>query len=529
MGSRPSSLSRAKPNCEAREACLDKKVHTKDYEQELKREDPIYQSESGYLPQPSTDHKSFLSRRSGELLQEACNVVDRRAFIPMIDASRGLLSSKRLLNTGAQSTTLSSDSLVKLQSARQVPDGKLVRPDKTACREDTVFALSPSLSSGQLVTEVVCVDDDPVQHILFRKALTGSFLVTSAYTVEEALRLLERKYEKRELDCTSTVLIVDYLLPESNGLQLVTEARRRYASCFLPILLLSSDGTDLISSSSFAAGADDFVRKPVSSQQLATRVKAQQLAKIRSSKVAREVRQSTTLLENMLPWHTINTLTSGQQLQYDDLGEVTVVFTDVMDYKNVVASVGTEQVLSLLHQLYLAFDELTDTYGIYKVETTGDCYMAVAGHTKDTSRNHARCALGMASAMLKAAVPFKLPDGSPLRIRVGVHTGPAYAGVIGRKAPRYCFFGDTVNTASRMQTTSFGNCVQVSNATHKRCMKEMTGESISHHLFVSLGSRHIKGKGTMQTWLVKTGDWQQALAEVRLANARQMLTGDESE
>lgn len=142
----------------------------------------------------------------------------------------------------------------------------------------------------------------------------------------------------------------------------------------------------------------------------------------------------------------------------------------------------------------------------------GDAYMLVAGHEDDSASDHAIRAIHMAADMIKAASCVKLLDGSSLQIRAGVHTGPAYAGVVGHKMPRYCLFGDTVNVASRMESTSFPGCIQVSDLAHACYIRQTDGtEDGRSTSFFDLGCREIKGKGGMRTWLAKTGSWREVV------------------
>ena len=168
----------------------------------------------------------------------------------------------------------------------------------------------------------------------------------------------------------------------------------------------------------------------------------------------------------------------------------------------------------MLNDMFSRFDELTEKHGVYKVETIGDAYMVAAGHLPEDTNSGAARVLSFAKDMIKAMEDVYSPKGS-LQIRVGVHCGPAHSGVVGTKMPRYCFFGDTVNTASRMESTGFPSCIQCSN--NILSMLQQPGEDddgiYGQSCFFEYGKRAIKGKGEMTTYLLKIGDWKVAVEE----------------
>ena len=141
----------------------------------------------------------------------------------------------------------------------------------------------------------------------------------------------------------------------------------------------------------------------------------------------------------------------------------------IVSFTRLGADSTAEQILRMLDDLYTLFDNLLDKYDAYKVETVGDAYMVVSG-CPHPNADHAEVIADFALNLLKKVETDFVIQHKPdrkLQIRIGIHTGPTVAGVVGVKMPRYCLFGDTVNTASRMETNSLPGKILVSDTTFK--------------------------------------------------------------
>ncbi|KXZ53574.1 hypothetical protein GPECTOR_6g491 [Gonium pectorale] len=184
--------------------------------------------------------------------------------------------------------------------------------------------------------------------------------------------------------------------------------------------------------------------------------------------------------------------------------QVTLLFADIKGFTPMCGVLEPHAVMAMLNELFSRFDELLDQHGVFKVETIGDCYfvaggliaedddgMAVVREERDPL--HAHKVFTFAKAMLAAAREVRVPtSGEPVSIRIGMHTGPVVSGVVGTRMPRFCLFGDTVNTASRMESTGTPGAIHASEATHALLRAEA---------WTPTGGLEVKGKGRMQTYL----------------------------
>jgi adenylate cyclase len=199
------------------------------------------------------------------------------------------------------------------------------------------------------------------------------------------------------------------------------------------------------------------------------------------------------LLLNVLPQPIAQRLKRGEQNIADHYNHVAVLFADIVNFTRLSAEVEPQALVSLLNDIFSAFDQLLDYYQLEKIKTIGDAYM-VAGGLPIPPPDPLGAIADMALAMLAAIEPFQVA-GHPIRLRVGIHAGPVVAGVIGSRKFIYDLWGDTVNLASRMEAQGEPNRIQVTASVHQQLAKR--------YRFDHRGQITVKGKGAIDTyWLV---------------------------
>lgn len=206
--------------------------------------------------------------------------------------------------------------------------------------------------------------------------------------------------------------------------------------------------------------------------------------------------RSERLLQKILPTSIATRLKSGENPLADRFDAVSVVFIDLVDFTQLSAQIGPDDLVRWLNDLFVQYDLICKKYGLEKIKTIGDCYMAVAGVPIPVAQHAART-VAFAREILELMKTVQAPNGQTIEVRIGCDTGAAVAGVIGEYKFAYDLWGDTVNTAARMEANGLPGQIQCTERFVQALGDEFAGQ-VSER-----GAIDIKGKGRMQTWLVQ--------------------------
>ncbi|XP_072312258.1 guanylate cyclase 2G [Eucyclogobius newberryi] len=219
----------------------------------------------------------------------------------------------------------------------------------------------------------------------------------------------------------------------------------------------------------------------------------------RTNQLTAEKARADRLLSTMLPRYIADQLMSGKSVEPRSYELVTIFFSDIVGFTSMCSMSSAMEVVTFLNDLYSLFDDIIKMYDVYKVETIGDAYMVASGLPISNKHKHAIEICTMALHFLSAIKGFQIrhiPNES-LAIRVGIHSGPVVAGVVGTTMPRYCLFGDTVNMASRMESNSLPLKIHITQSTADILLTTGVFE------LEERGEIEMKGKGCHKTyWLL---------------------------
>lgn len=352
----------------------------------------------------------------------------------------------------------------------------------------------PSIADASGSTgDILVVDDaEANRDLLARRLKRDGHRVWTADGGYSALDKLSRQ--------PFDLVLLDLMMPDINGFEVLARLKQDDALHDIPVIMISA--LDEIESVArcIEAGAEDYLPKPFNPILLQARISAA-LEKNRWRKRERqyleimeaEKQKYKDLLLSILPQQIVTRLNDGEATIADRHNDVTVLFSDIVGFTEMSARLAPAQVVSYLNRIFSGFDKTAKELSVEKIKTIGDAYMVAAG-VPDGRADHAEVIVEMALRMLDQVEALNLETDHPMHIRVGVHTGPVVAGIIGSHRFLYDVWGDTVNFASRLESTGAPGRVQVSEATARR---------VEHRFDISEPvETRVKGKGQIRTYYV---------------------------
>ena len=359
---------------------------------------------------------------------------------------------------------------------------------------NSVRPLSHAAPVGPGPGRILIVDDtQATRELLSRRLEREGHTIVEAENGRSALdRIAAEPFD---------LVLLDMMMPDINGYEVLTQLKADVSFRHIPVIILSA--FDEIDSAvrCIEAGAEDYLTKPFNSVVLRARIGAS-LEKVRLrereqaaiTELRAEKERSEKLLLNILPKSIIPRMHRGETPIAERFENVTILFSDIVGFTRLSMRRSASDVVALLNGIFSAVDRLALKSGIEKIKTIGDAYMAVAG-LPEPRDDHAEAIARLALDMREIVRDVSRRHGENLMIRIGIHTGNTVAGVIGMHKFAYDVWGDTVNTASAMESYGVPNEIQVSCACYLRLHEKF--------LLERRGAIEIKGKRQMETYFLR--------------------------
>jgi len=359
---------------------------------------------------------------------------------------------------------------------------------------------------------ILVVDDSRTQLFLLTSILAagGYAEVITSRSAQEAFGYLGNLQAQAD-ECKVDLVLMDLDMPDIDGLQATRQIKAVESLHDIPIIVITASAEIGALRSAFEAGAMDYIAKPPNEVEMLARVRSalrikheidqrkereRRLLEVTQNLehalalLQEEQDKSEQLLLNILPAPVAVRLKAGERVIADDFPEATVLFTDVVDFTAFASRVSPEALIAHLNRLFNRIDALVRKYGLEKIKTSGDAYMA-AGGVPVPRQDHVEA---VASLALDIRSEVASASDEVFRVRTGIHTGPVIAGVIGEERFIYDLWGDTVNVASRMEALCPPGQIQVTAEVYKRLQGK--------YRFEALGAVPVKGKGEVEAYLL---------------------------
>jgi class 3 adenylate cyclase/CheY-like chemotaxis protein len=343
------------------------------------------------------------------------------------------------------------------------------------------------------VGRILVVDDNASNlGLLSRRLSHDGHTVATASSGGQALSAMQAE----DFD----LVLLDLMMPDMSGYEVLELMKADERLRETPVIVVSGLSETDAAIRCIEAGAEDYLTKPFN----ATLLRARLASSIERKKwrdrerdyllrLEAEKRRADALLHNILPGQIVARLNGGEEVIADRVDSVSILFCDLVGFTRLASRLAPARLVESLNRVFTSFDSIAAELGIEKIKTIGDAYMAAAGLPQPRA-DHAEALAELAVGMQKAVTRMNAEGGLSLRMRIGMHTGPVIAGVIGRHKFVYDVWGDTVNVASRLESHGLPGRIQVSEAMHRALEHRFT--------FEARGLVRLRGKGLLPTFLL---------------------------
>lgn len=325
--------------------------------------------------------------------------------------------------------------------------------------------------------QVLVVDDTAAARDTIRAHLNRpGFTVVAVNGGLDAIRILE----EREID----VILLDAMMPDMDGFETCHRIKSNPDWEGIPIVMVTALDSQEDRNDGLKAGADDFLTKPVNGTELRLRITAHS-----------KVKAYHTLLGKVLPPSIARRLRDEPGFMADRIENATILFSDLVGFVPFSSTRPANEVVGVLDRIFRAFDQCCEHLCLEKIKTIGDAYMLAGGlHGEDDPAQAAKRVVTAGLDFFEILDQINAELDLSLNLRIGVHTGPLIAGVIGQNRLSYDLWGNTVNIASRMESQGLPGHIQISQT-----VRDLLDDQFE---LVPRGLQRIKGKGEMETWLI---------------------------
>ena len=354
---------------------------------------------------------------------------------------------------------------------------------------------TPDLLETKYPSNVLVVDDNPANTEYLARKLTASqhavFVANSGHEAEQILA------ENLGIH----LILLDILMPDLSGYEILGRNQELLKERNIPVIVVSSLDEQETVYRCLESGAEDFVTKPINFMILAARINSaldrkylldreeEHLAKIES-----EQQKNEELLLNILPQPIAMRMKANEYLIADSVDNCSILFGDIVGFTPLSQALGAVKIVEILNKIFTEFDDYCEELGVEKIKTIGDNYMIACG-VPTADDEHAIKAAKMGTKMLDFVNSLPAIRGYKISMRIGLHSGSAVAGVIGKKKFVYDLWGEAVNTAGRMESHGKPNEIHVSSDTAKLLENNFALES--------RGLIDVKGIGEMETFFLR--------------------------